>query len=161
VYKIFGTLPAGETMPQTNPVKLLLNQESSTDKAVDSPAFSLTKVMATAALVLTPVTTYLVKKIGDVNFSSWQVVVLIAAVLAFLAVTAAADVLARSLATFGTSSQSFVPIDPGWTAKHLKTDEDVMVTVIAARRIGDGGEFLIVEDDKMSWVRRTELKVGG
>jgi hypothetical protein len=88
-------------MAQRNPIKFLLNQEQAAktgSNPVDSPAFSLTKVMAAAAAVVTPVTALLVEAVDSIDFTSGQVVTLVLGVLAFLAVTSAADVLARGMA---------------------------------------------------------------
>jgi hypothetical protein len=83
------------------PVKFLLNQTASTkdNQAVEAPAFSLTKVMAVVAPLLTAVTALATSAIKNVSFSSAQITTMIAALIAFLAVTASADVLARGIAT--------------------------------------------------------------
>lgn len=94
-------------MAQTSsPIKFLLNR--GVDEVVKAPAFSLTKVLQTAALVLTPLVTLLVSALPKISFSPGQVVTLTVAVLALLAVTGSADVLARGMATsadkFATSA---------------------------------------------------------
>jgi hypothetical protein len=94
-------------MARTNPISFLLNRPAAVAQpdanaaqpAVDDPAFSLTKVLATAATVLTPLTAILVTQLGDVAFSAGNIVALVLGVLGFLAVASAADVLARGAAT--------------------------------------------------------------
>lgn len=81
-------------MIQGNPIALLLNrgQDSGSPPAVADPAFSLTKVLATAATVLTPLTALLANVLGNVSFSSGDVVALTLGVLGFLAIASSADV---------------------------------------------------------------------
>lgn len=145
-------------MTEKNPVKLLLNQGSTTD-VVEAPAFSLTKVLATAALILTPVVSYLVKWLEKAEFSTGQVVTLIVAVLALLAVLGAADVLARALATARSSYPANpVGIEPALKANWIDPGEDARVRIIAARTRGSGAEFLVVSDgDHLTWVPRAQL----
>jgi len=145
-------------MAQINPVKLLLNQGTTTD-VVEAPAFSITKVLAAAALVLTPLTAYLAKWLEGAKFTSGQTVNLIIAVLALLAVLGAADVLARALAT-ARSSYPANPIgfEPGIKASWIKPGLDVQVHVIAARTRGSGAEFLVVSDGhNLKWVPQAQL----
>jgi hypothetical protein len=89
--------------PQTNPVKFLLNQEDDKGKldkqAVKAPAFSLTKVLSTAGLIVTPIAAYLVDQLGDLNLTEQHFVALAIGLFGFLAIAAAADVLARSIVT--------------------------------------------------------------
>ena len=63
------------------PVKFLLNQTASTkdNQAVEAPAFSLTKVMAVVAPLLTAVTALATSAIKNVSFSSGQITTMIAA----------------------------------------------------------------------------------
>lgn len=80
-------------------IDFLLNLKApDADTVVTAPAFSLTKVLASAAIVVGPLATYLVDRFSKVSFSSWQIVSLAVALLVFLAITAAADVLGRSIA---------------------------------------------------------------
>lgn len=146
-------------MAEKNPVKLLLNQGSSTD-VVEAPAFSLTKVLATAAVILTPLVSYLVKWLEKAEFSTAQVVTLIAAVLGLLAVLGAADVLARALATArGSYPANPVDIEPALNAIWVDPGEDKQVNVIVARTRGSGAEFLVVSDgDHLKWVPQAQLR---
>jgi len=146
-------------MAEKNPVKLLLNQGSTTD-VVDAPAFSLTKVLATAALILTPVVSYLVKWLEIADFSESQVVTLIVAVLALLAILGAADVLARALATARSSYPANpVDIEPALKAIWVDPGEDKPVRVIAGRTRGGGAEFLVVTNgDHLNWVPQAHLR---
>jgi uncharacterized membrane protein YciS (DUF1049 family) len=88
------------------PIDFLLNTGPSSNQVVQAPAFSLTKVMAVAAPVLTAACTYAVSTLNDVEFTSGQAMTLIVAIIAFLAVTIAADVLARGMATSADKSAS-------------------------------------------------------
>jgi hypothetical protein len=145
-------------MAETNPIKLLLNQNSK-DDVIDAPAFSITKVLTTSAVFLTPLVTYLVKKVQNITFSAGQMVVLISAVLALLAVLGAADVLARAIATSrSTYPANPVEIKPPLKASWSLPGEDKNVRVIACRTQGSVAEFLAVgEDDELQWVPQSKL----
>ena len=86
-----------------NPVDLLLNKTSSrqdTDgTVVSAPAFSLTKVMAVVAPLITALVSTALSRLKDVSWSATDYVWMIVSLVAFLAVTASADVVARAIAT--------------------------------------------------------------
>lgn len=84
-------------MADSNPIKFLLNRDN-TDAAVAAPAYSITKVLATGASIVTPLVALLAAKLGSISFSSAEVVVLTVALLGFLAIVAAADVISRGAA---------------------------------------------------------------
>src|SRR5262245_323659 len=77
----------------------LLNKSSKDEQVVDAPAFSLTKVLASAAVIITPIATLLVEQLKNVDLTSGNYVALATAVLGFLAIASAADVLGRSYAS--------------------------------------------------------------
>jgi hypothetical protein len=80
--------------------KFLLNAELPADKqVVDAPAFSITKVLASAGIIVGPIATLIADNLLNIDFSAWQLVSLAAALLLFLAILASADVVARSIAT--------------------------------------------------------------
>lgn len=86
-------------MSTNNPLNLLLNRGAGAQQeAVEGPAFSITKVLATVATVLTPLITVIVAQLDQVAFDEGHIVVLIVSLLAFLAVGSTADVLARAFA---------------------------------------------------------------
>ena len=67
---------------------------------VDAPAFSITKVLTAGSVVVAPLGTLLANWIGDENFklTPGYYVTLFIGLLGFLAIVAAADVVARALA---------------------------------------------------------------
>lgn len=148
-------------MAQTNPISLLLNRGVE-NQAVTAPAFSITKVIATSAVVLAPLGTYLVKAIANVKFTPGQVVALIVAILAVLALTSSADVLARSIATRGqTELSGYVPVDPVVGATLIQPGADAAVDIVAMRRVGDTAQYLVYEPGKrLRWVGRADLAIG-
>ncbi len=83
-----------------NPVDFLLNRDGADKQVVEAPAFSLTKVLAIAAPVVTVVAGFIADKWDQVSVDMEAVhfTALTIAVLAFVAIGAAADVLARSIA---------------------------------------------------------------
>src|SRR5215203_4720308 len=99
---IAGPGLAGEdVMADMNPVSFLLNQGSDAkeNQVVEAPAFSLTKVLSSGAVILTPIAAAVVSSLDSVDFSASNYVALAVGLLGFLAITAAADVLARAVAT--------------------------------------------------------------
>jgi hypothetical protein len=94
-------------MPQTssNPIDWLLNRTSDgaqdSGQVVEAPAFSSTKVLTSAAVIITPLVTILLNTMQGDNFSFTpaECVTLTLGVLAFVAVLGSADVLARAWAT--------------------------------------------------------------
>ncbi len=83
---------------QLNPVKLLLNQDND-ETAVATPAFSLTKVLATVATLLTAGLGVVAGTVDEADFTAQDVTLLMMGMLGFLAVLGSADILARAIAT--------------------------------------------------------------
>ena len=84
------------------PVDFLLNRVDEprpVAQVVEAPAFSLTKVMAIITPLLAGGTAVAARTLDDVDFNATHVIVLIVAVVAFLAVTMSADLLSRGIAT--------------------------------------------------------------
>jgi hypothetical protein len=145
------------------PLDFLLNTSTDGSEPVGAPAFSLTKVLATAAVVLTPLTTVLVNFVSSADVTEWQIVVLIVAVLAFLAVTASADVLARARAAAGTRTEwpQYSEFAPALPATLVKDGRDARVEVVAARQHGSEAQFLVHEaGQRLRWVGQSELAFG-
>jgi hypothetical protein len=142
------------------------------DTVVNAPAFSITKVMAVIAPVVTALASVVTSWIRGSNFTSTQVTVLIVSLLAFLAVTASADVIARGMATsaekqaagLATSAERkaaararVVTFDPPLKAQLSLRGPDEGVTVIA---ISDAlpPEYLCVRNNlSMEWHLSNEL----
>ena len=74
----------------------LKNENQNQDAAVSAPAFSITKVVTIFTPLLAGLATALVAAVDQITFTASQVTALVVALFAFLAVTCAADVLARS-----------------------------------------------------------------
>ncbi len=81
--------------------QLFLNngEQQKAAQVIEAPAFSLTKVMAVVAPLVTVLVTFVTAKLQDAAFTYGQITVMIVALLGFLAITSAADVLARGIAT--------------------------------------------------------------
>ncbi|MDO8146943.1 MULTISPECIES: hypothetical protein [unclassified Isoptericola] len=75
------------------------SEEAKGDAVVEGNAFSLTKVLVVLVPVVTSVGTWAVNQLREVEFSSGQITAMVIAVIAFVAVAVAADVLARAVAT--------------------------------------------------------------
>lgn len=75
----------------------MLGQE---DKTVfEAPAFSITKVMAVVAPLVTALETWATSQLKSVAFTSGQITAIMASLVGFLAITGAANVIAWGLAT--------------------------------------------------------------
>jgi hypothetical protein len=157
------------------PINFLLNKSSNTKDrggVVDAPAFSLTKVMAVLAPVITGLATVVINWIKKKDFTPDQLMVIIVALVAFLAITGAADVIARGIAASAkltsdsttAAAQARLRMTPlGTTVKaQLHQDgRDKDVTVVA---ISDGrpAEFLCYDaDGALTWNPVDELTLKG
>jgi hypothetical protein len=147
------------------PVKFLLNQTASTkdNQAVEAPAFSLTKVMAVVAPLLTAVTALATSAIKNVSFSSGQITTMIAALIAFLAVTASADVLARGIATSADKQANgrlrMMRFSTPLKGQLAKSGADEDVHVLAASD-ADPPEFLCLRaDESLSWHPASKVQI--
>jgi hypothetical protein len=89
-----------------NLISFLRNTSPSTSSSqvVEAPAFSLTKVMALVAPLVTGIASVAINVIKKKDFSPGQWTTIIVALIAFLAITSAADVIARGIATSATKS---------------------------------------------------------
>jgi hypothetical protein len=87
-------------MPNSaNPFSFFTNsQDPNGTQLVQAPAYSITKVLTTAAIVLVPIGTVVVDGLTKLSFTSWQVVTLALGVMLFGAILGSADVLSRSRA---------------------------------------------------------------
>jgi hypothetical protein len=155
-------------MADTNPISFLLNRDNA-DTSVAAPAYSITKVLATGASVVTPLVVLLATKLGSLDFSSAEIVVLTVAVLGFLAIIAAADVISRSAATANAEASraarpvavavegsdgvlfEFLPVRKG--IFHVDgPDPDVQIVA------GRGPQLLIAEQGKpLAWVPQEQV----
>lgn len=143
--------------------KLFLN-EGAEAGVVDAPAFSITKVMAVVAPLITAVVALVTSALEDVSFTSSQIVTLIVALIAFLAVTASADVLARGIATSAEKSAAargrWVTFTRPLSATLALQGKDETVSVLAASDAVPP-EFLCVRADKsLRWEKSSELTIG-
>jgi hypothetical protein len=157
---------------QINPVKFLLNKETDPAKldkqAVEAPAFSLTKVLGTVALIVGPIATVLVEAFGAIELNAPQYVALAIGLLAFLAVTSAADVLARSVVTAAEmkaeaefdARSDFIRFQEPLPAHERIDDQgghrDVLVLGIRARR---KPRYMVTNGDGTTWKRPSEITI--
>jgi hypothetical protein len=152
-------------MATTNPITFLLNRSTDTDgQVVGAPAFSLTKVLTTTALVVTPIVTLITTTATDVTLTSGNFVALCAAVLGFLAIASAADVLARSIATAAQSKAKaaaasvaqLVRFNPPLPASHILRAADKDVDVVGVVHTGEP-LFLVLEEGSLKWLPTSEV----
>jgi hypothetical protein len=157
-------------MPIT-PIDFLNKGESAVQATVvKSPAFSLTKVMAAVAPLVTLLTTAITSLVKDGNlkaFSTGQVTTLIVALVGFLAITGAADVLARALATSAETSGEAVKTSASTAANSRYRMVQFGKPLSAKLKMGPNGhqdvhvlaasdasphEFLcLLEDESVAW----------
>lgn len=151
----------------SKPIRLLTNRNE--DVLVKTPAYSLTKMLQSGALVVTAVVGVLTARLPEVEFSSWQIVALTSALLGFLAVTASADVLSRGYAAAAQSRgrAADAAVDDGKTAVSFSpsirselvaaSGETAPVKVLAAR--GSPPQFLIDDGGgRKTWVGPERLR---
>ena len=147
----------------------LLNRTETDKQFVQAPAFALTKVLTAAAVIVTPLATLIVEKTSSVDLTSGQYVTLALGLLAFLAVTSSADVLARSIAAAGqqkagalvAAAGRLIPFDAPLQGRRMKegTSSHVDVQVLATAQ-GDGPLFLVKEAAApLEWAKASEIKI--
>ncbi len=156
-------------MAELNPIGFLLNQSGDAKQAqvVDAPAFSLTKVLASAAIIVTPIATILVDQLSKLNLTAQQYVVLAVGLLGFLAVTASADVLGRSLATGAekngqaarAAAGEVVPFRKAIDGRRIDGREDPAVKIVASAFAGGKPQFLVREGDALNWVDADDVTI--
>jgi hypothetical protein len=160
-------------MADRNPVSFLLNQgtEATQAEVVEAPAFSLTKVLASAAIVVTPIATALVAQLKDVTFTAGNFVALAIGVLGFLAITASADVLARALATSAEKTAQaavaglaqLITFEEPLDAMRIQSGEgraaeDAPVEVLASAYAGEP-YFLTKKDATLTWEPASTINI--
>jgi hypothetical protein len=141
-----------------NVIDFLLNKGASGDaQVVDAPAFSLTKVLGSAATIIAPLSALLANWLTDANLNAGDYVALTLGLLAFLAITASADVLARAWATAGAADKSaseagLIPFKAPLAGRRIKDGEDAHIKVLAAANRREGPVFLVAEaDGSLAW----------
>lgn len=158
------------TKSNTNVLDFLLNREEQDKQAVAAPAFSLTKVLAVAAPVVTVVAGFIADKWDQValNLQAVHFTALTIAVLAFVAIGAAADVLARSIAVRGEATAQARSAKTGIVRfaapipAYLLTDEDNEaahedVRIVAASDASPPQYLVIHGDDELTWREADEI----
>jgi hypothetical protein len=166
-------------MANLNPVSVLLNQsgEAKDAQVVQAPAFSLTKVLAAAAVIVTPIAAVLVDQLKTVNLTAGNYVALAASVLGFLAIASAADVLGRSYATGAKEKATAMTAAAEKSAEAAQAALGQVVTFetpLAGHRIDPGpdvpievlataysGEPLVLakEGEAIKWLRMAEVTI--
>ena len=137
-------------------------------QVVEAPAFSLTKVMAVAAPVITAVVTVALAGLRDIEFRSGQVVTLIVALIAFLALTGSSDVLARAIATAAEKRSAHLAKrgpKPGTAVLHkplpaklILTGQDEDVQVLAASTSDPATYLCLRADNTAEWLESKDLR---
>jgi hypothetical protein len=158
-----------------NPVSFLLNRGDQESQVVGAPAYSLTKVLTSAAVIVGPIATLLVDKLSKVNFSPGQIVALAIGLLGFLAIAAAADVLSRSYAAAAKERSAataaglkaeqaaqgrLVPFPHPVSGRRITREEDRDVKVLASA-YGDQPYFLVDEGaGQLTWLPASHVTFG-
>lgn len=133
---------------------------------VDAPAFSLTKVLGAGAVIVAPIAAFVVDNLKTVDLDGNHYVSLAIGLLGFLAITAAADVLARSIATAAeknaqasaASVGQFMQFQKPLDGHRVAAGEDPSVTVLAAAYAGEP-YFLVKEGDSISWRPQSSITI--
>lgn len=141
-------------------------EEQKAAQVVEAPAFSLTKVMAVVAPLITAVVAVVTAAIKDTTFTTAQITALIIALIAFLAVTSAADVLARGIATSAEKTASgrmrSVQFPHPLSAKLAMPGGGHEDVAVLAASDASPPEFLCVrENKKVEWRKGADVKFDG
>lgn len=143
--------------------KLFLNEGMEASTVVDAPAFSITKVMAVVAPLVTALVTWATSQLESVEFTSGQIAAIIASLIGFLAVTGAADVIARGLATSAEKAASsrgkWVRFGQPLNGRLSLRGADEDVTVLAASD-AEPPEYLCLRADKsLRWENASDVRI--
>jgi hypothetical protein len=125
---------------------------------VPSPAFSLTKVMALLVPLVTALAGFLTQKVRETAFSSGEIAALMIALVAFLAFTGAADVLARAYAAAADSSLGVITLPR--TAAGKREGVGGTVTVIAVRGSSSPSYLCLDQAGTLAWVPADTVELG-
>jgi hypothetical protein len=153
------------SVSELNPVRFLLNQGPQPEAAavVKAPAFSITKVLSAAAIIVGPIAAVVVDKVKADGLSTHDYVVLAVALLAFLAITASADVIARAVASAAATRAEanaaliaqFTPFKKPLPGRRVETGADVPVEILASAI----DYFLVREDGDLRWQPASKIVV--
>ena len=142
----------------------------SVDMAVSSPAFSITKVLTAASVIVAPLATLVTKVFAkDFHPGPTHVVALTIGLLAFIGVLASADVLARSIAASAQArgdamaksrdSENIIAFDKPLRATLVDAKTDPIVHVLAATG-GAQAHFLIKKQDgSLTWALAEKVRI--
>ncbi len=163
------------------PLEFLLNTGTNAEKqVVKAPAFSLTKVLGAGAVIITPIATIIVEAVQThTDFEAQHYVALAIGLLGFLAITAAADVLGRSLVTASknnaeaaqkgsdaarvqaaASAARLVPFGSPINAHRVLAGADEPVKVLAAASADDPYLLIQGKDGEITWLLAKEVDLG-
>lgn len=167
----------------------LLNKSDAAQESavVEAPAFSITKVLTSAAVVVTPIATIIVDNLADVNLTAWNYTVLALGLLGFLAIASAADVYSRAYASaakeqatatkaaakehakaataaIGTTAAGLghiVTFKAPLAGHHINDDPGVADPEIEVLASGfsDGPRFLVKENGSVTWLPASEVEI--
>jgi hypothetical protein len=139
-------------------IDFFLNKKEQEKQDVTAPAFSITKVLGAAAIIVAPIATLVVDATTKVDLSEDQFVTLALGLLAFVAVITAADVVARAYVTGQKARQvaHMAPLQRALPA-HMgrKTDVRVIATVD-----GDEPAYLVMQDETLKVVSASKVQIG-
>lgn len=149
------------------PLEFFLNSDPEREQAaiVEAPAFSLTKVMAAVAPLVTIVVAAVTAGIqrNKDTFDSGQIITLILGLLAFLAITGAADVISRGIAAASEKQAAgrlrMVQFDKPLKARRATGNEGHEDVRVVAASDASPPEFLYLgEDEKLRWAPGSQIK---
>ncbi|SEQ12200.1 hypothetical protein SAMN05216188_102135 [Lentzea xinjiangensis] len=155
-----------------NPIQFLTNTDGNGDPvpanpAVESPAFSITKVLTAGSLVVTPIATAVAEFASGGSLQAGHYVALSLGLLGFLAIASSADVIARAISTrksdSGTAGQrdtaNLIPFDQPLPGSLIAGGTSPNVHVLAATG-GSKAYFLVRrDDDALEWLPATAVSL--
>ena len=149
--------------------RFFLNAGQPQKAPVGAPAFSLTKVMAVVAPLITVLVTVATARLKEVTFTEDQLTVIIVALVAFLALTGSADVLARAVATSAEKRAGsvasarrtgIVRFETALASRLTLPGADEDVKVIAASDETPPQFLCLHGDNALQWHPSSEVVVG-
>lgn len=147
-----------------------LNTDEDESSVVKAPAFSLTKVMIVVAPLLTTLVTFVTDKLPGADLNGTNLAAIVISLVGFLAITGAADVIARGVATSAqakadatvaaqTAKSGIVRFETPLSGRLALPGPDETVHVIAASDTEPPKYLCVREDSSLTWEDSSDVSL--
>ncbi|TWD74846.1 hypothetical protein FB561_6280 [Kribbella amoyensis] len=140
--------------------RLFLNKGREEEAIIEAPAFSITKVLAVAAPLVTTLVGVIADKVDwfKLDMRASHFTALAIGVLGLIAVAGSADVLARAIASRGKSTGSVISFATPLGAVRVTEAEDVPVAAVAVSAEQPPRFLCLHPDGALVWETEQDLR---